>query len=113
MKRYTISEIVKHNKTVGGHYFDRDTLKHFGQRQRDFHVMHIGERVFIYAQSQYRGWSIAEYHPTTGQVRGLHTPGTFADWRAVREYLTYVYRDKDEPDEYLTLESIDCARRLT
>jgi len=76
MERITIAEIAAHNQRAGGHYFDRGTLKFFGQRRSDFRVRSIDGRVIVYSRV-HRGWniapehgvaSLAEYNPETGEV---------------------------------------------
>ena len=75
-KAPTIAEIAEHNARSGGHYFDRDTLRFFGQTRRDFRARMVGGRVIVYART-HRGWdlapdygvsSLAEYNPETGEV---------------------------------------------
>ena len=53
----------------GGHYFDRATLRFFGQRVSSFKVIHSGERVFIVAPSKHGGYSIREFIPTTAALK--------------------------------------------
>lgn len=67
-KKYTISEIAAHNKETGHFFFSRDTLKFFGQSKGMFKVLHLGERVFVYALANHGGYSIAEYNKHTGEV---------------------------------------------
>ena len=87
MKRYTIAEIAAANNRAGGHYFDRDTLKFFGQTRRMFRAIHKAARVFVYAahygQGKFSvGYSFAEFHPATGRLSpmGLTT-------RSMRQFL--------------------------
>jgi hypothetical protein len=72
MKRYTIAQIADHVTHSGGHYFDRDSMRFFGQRRKDFTVYHYADRIFTIAPSgdSWHGlfWSIAEYDPTTGSM---------------------------------------------
>lgn len=74
---YTIAHIAAHNQRSGGHYFDRSTLKFFGQRRSDFRVKTLDDgRIIVYARA-HRGWdikdhkpvSLAVYDPETGNVR--------------------------------------------
>jgi len=86
MKRYTIWEIkrIYQRKNPDGHYFDRDTLRFFGQILGDFRVKHIDKRVFIYCwkcNSVYNKWkspgtSLAEFFPESGTINGI-TPDEF------------------------------------
>lgn len=74
----TLGQIIAHNKKVGGHYFDADTLKFFGQEAADFKVRMIeGGRIILFAythrqdlnlQTNMRPSSLAEYNPETGEV---------------------------------------------
>lgn len=71
-KLWTLQDIVKANKAVGGHYFDAKTLGFFGQSLKDFTVHQAGERVFVFAVSHH-GWdadvcSLGEFNPSTGRV---------------------------------------------
>jgi hypothetical protein len=76
---YTIAHIADHNQRSGGHYFDRSTLKFFGQRRSDFRVKTLDDgRIVVYAHA-HRGWdikddkpaSLAVYDPATG---GVYSP---------------------------------------
>ena len=40
-KRFTIQEIKRINIESGGHFFDRDTMRGFGNTMKDFRVIHI------------------------------------------------------------------------
>ena len=73
---YTIAHIADHNQRSGRHYFDRSTLKFFGQRRSDFRVKTLDDgRIIVYAHA-HRGWdikatqpvSLAVYDPETGDV---------------------------------------------
>ena len=84
----TIAQIAAHNQRAGNHYFDRDTLKFFGQRRGDFRVRKIDGRVIVYCRV-HRGWNtapehgiatLAEYNPETGEVS---TPEDADDLRRV------------------------------
>lgn len=85
--RITISQIANHNKAAGGHYFRRETLKFFNQRQSDFRIYQTKGRIFVYAPSFWESWttgklekmgySIGEYNPETGDVSGVKLPGGF------------------------------------
>ena len=49
---YTIAHIADHNQRSGGHYFDRSTLKFFGQRRSDFRVKTLDDgRIITVVQS--------------------------------------------------------------
>ena len=85
----TIAEIARHNEQAGGHYFDRGTLRFFGQTRGDFKAKRIGGRVIVFAYA-HKGWdigfsgrpsSLAEYNETTGETR---TP---ADAQELKELL--------------------------
>lgn len=72
----TIAQIAAHNESAGGHYFDRATMRFFGQRRSDFRVRTLKDgRIVVFAYSN-RGWlfstgkptSLAVYDPKTGDV---------------------------------------------
>ena len=69
MKRYTISEIKRASAETSPHFFDRDTLRHFGQSMGSFKVRHVGGRVFIMAPISHDGRacgvSFREFIPAT------------------------------------------------
>lgn len=90
-KTPSIAEIAEHNSRTGGHYFDKDTLRFFGQRRGDFRARTLKDgRIIVYAYT-HRRWdnigfggkpsSLAEYNPTTGEIR---TP---TDDEAIKESL--------------------------
>ena len=73
----TIAEIARHNEQAGGHYFDRGTLRFFGQTRGDFKAKRIGGRVIVFAYA-HKGWnigfsgrpsSLAEFDEKTGNTR--------------------------------------------
>lgn len=75
----TIAEIAAHNKEVGMHYFDNDTLRFFGQHLSDFSVKRLKDgRIVVYAYA-HRGWdlgkdgivSLAIYDEETGHTHSL------------------------------------------
>lgn len=73
----TISEIAYKNAKAGGHYFDRDTLRFFGQRRSDFRRKRLADgRIVVYAYA-HRRWnigfagmpsSLAVFDETTGDI---------------------------------------------
>lgn len=71
----TIKAIAKHNKSIGHHYFDKETLAFFGQQLTDFKVREINGRIFIYAPSgdswDNEHWSIGEYDRDTGAILSI------------------------------------------
>lgn len=77
-KTPTVAEIAMHNAATGGHYFDKDTLRFFGQKRGDFRSRRLPDgRVIVFAYT-HRRWngldfggkpaSLAVYDPTTGDV---------------------------------------------
>lgn len=48
-KRFTISDIKFYTENNAPHFFDRKSLKFFGQTMGSFKVIHKDERVFIVA----------------------------------------------------------------
>lgn len=81
-RRPTIAEIARHNEQAGGHYFDRGTLRFFGQRRGDFRVRVLkgadGSRRIIVLAFTHAGWdcgfegrpsSLAEFDEKTGNTR--------------------------------------------
>lgn len=62
MRAPSISEIKARLEAAGSHYFDRGTLRFFGQRVRDFRARYLRDgRLVIYART-HRGWDIAPEH---------------------------------------------------
>jgi hypothetical protein len=67
-KDWTIAAIAQELMSAGNHYFDRETLRFFGQRRSDFRVYTGGDRIFMFASAS-RGWdspglsSFAEFVP--------------------------------------------------
>jgi hypothetical protein len=85
-RRWTVAEIARANEATGGTYFDRQTLKFFGQRRGDFSVYHSKTgRVFVFADAS-RGWnstglsSFAEFHPGTGRTSGVRHDDVWHNW---------------------------------
>ena len=75
-KRWTIAEIVKANKAAGFYYFDRSTMKYYGQTLKMFKVKQIGDDIFIYAKAKIYGSTqnhamFARFFPKSGQVRNI------------------------------------------
>ena len=70
--RLTIAQIASHNMHTGGHYFDCDTLRFFGQTRRSFSIYVYKGRTFVLDPSggtwPRKLWSVAEYDPTTGDM---------------------------------------------
>jgi hypothetical protein len=77
-KAPTIAAIAAHNEKAGGHYFDKGTLRFFGQRRADFHARTLKDgRIVVYAFT-HRRWdnvsfggkpsSLAVYDPKTGDM---------------------------------------------
>lgn len=54
--RQLLGDIVQRAKEAGSHYFDRDTLKFFGQRLSDFHAVKVGSREFVYGRQGKGFW---------------------------------------------------------
>ena len=83
-KKWTISEIAAVLQENGSHYFDRDTLRFFGQRRSDFRVYQGGGRVFMFSAA-HKGWdgpslsSFAEFLPETGRTASIENP-TGENW---------------------------------
>jgi hypothetical protein len=69
MKRYTLAEIRAANQAAGGHMFDRQTLKFFGETMRNYRVNHDGERVIVIRRGGKAGDGRFEFDPQTGDVR--------------------------------------------
>jgi len=61
MKTPTIYDI-KYLITNDSHYFDRSTMRFFGQTLKDFHVRKSPSgRIFIYAPTKHNNYSIREF----------------------------------------------------
>ena len=91
MKMWTIEEIKEVLQSNDHHYFDKDTLKAFGQKLSDFNVGCIDGRIFVYAKT-HSGWdfpapypngiySLAEFFP---EKKGTRQP---KDSRAIARLL--------------------------
>lgn len=72
----TIAEIAAKNAEAGLHYFNRETLRFFGQTLGDFRARRIAGRVIVYAFT-HKGWnigfagrpsSLAEFNEATGET---------------------------------------------
>ncbi len=85
----TIHDIKRANEAAGRYYFSRDTLKHFGQRVKDFKIRKAGGRVFVQAamshNGRYMGETFAEFDPQTGKMS--HPAGVDRTKQAVSEFL--------------------------
>lgn len=74
--KLTIADIAYHNESVGGHYFDRKTLKCFGQTRKGFSRKLLADgRIYLEASrwdgKRYMGLSQAIYDPATGRICSL------------------------------------------
>ena len=79
MKHWTISEIKTLIKSgCDNHFFDRDTLKFFGQTMRSFKVRHVNGRVFIYAHGKHGIITFREFMPQTKLLKSISV-NTMAD----------------------------------
>jgi len=65
MKTPTISDIAWMTSETSPHYFDRDTLKFFGQTMGSFKVRKSPKgKIFIFAPGKYGTWSFRQYVPS-------------------------------------------------
>ena len=64
-RRYTLSTIKHLNHSVGGHFFDRDTMKFFGDTMSSFKVVHEGSKVFIERKRTGKRW---QFNTTTYHI---------------------------------------------
>ena len=79
-----LRDVVKANRAAGGHFFDADTMKYNGQRQRDFRVKNIVtvsgvRRVFVWAirgQDRYRHDKSLIMYEFNHDTRGLKSVDT-------------------------------------
>lgn len=87
MKRYTISEIKRASAETSPHFFDRDTLRHFGQSMGSFKVRHVGGRVFIFAPVKYDGrqfsYTFREFIPETGELELIRVGNDWPDFKTL------------------------------
>jgi hypothetical protein len=86
-RRWTVADIAAANERAGGHYFDRATLRFFGQTRGSFRVYQGGGRVFVFSTA-HRRWdypglsSFAEFNAETGRIDGVeHPDGSFKNWK--------------------------------
>lgn len=72
--KWTIAAIrhVYEQKQHPCHFFDRSTMRFFGQTMSDFRVKHIGSRVFFYAPTKHGTMSVREFIPTTGALQPVN-----------------------------------------
>jgi hypothetical protein len=86
-----IAEIVEKNRNAGQHYFDRDTLKFFGQRISSFKVLTSPKgNIFIYAwsnppwsQTKLYKLSVAQFNVVNGHCE----PIKFSTVQELKEYV--------------------------
>ncbi len=61
----TISNLAKLNRTNGGHFFDRDTLKSRQEKLKDFKIVSQNERSLILERNDGARWN---FNVKTGRV---------------------------------------------
>lgn len=92
---------IKHlTAETSPHFFDRDTLKAFGQRMSDFRVTEVGGRIFIYCKSTNHplgfgrgnwGYTLREFVPSTNELETVpEFEGSGARLSDVRQFLASV-----------------------
>ena len=79
-RRLTISDIKYDTMANEPHFFDRKTMKFFGQTMRDFHVYKSPKgKIFILAKRKYGGYTMRQYVPGKkmgyGELRSVDVPG--------------------------------------
>lgn len=74
-KRFTISDIRQANMSAGHFFFSPDTMRHFGDRVKDWGVIHKADKVFIHHK---RTGQVREFFPISGFI-GLPLQGTTVD----------------------------------
>jgi hypothetical protein len=73
VKHYTMTDIRCHNKTVGHHWFDADTLRFFRGRVCDSTLAQGPGGVYFVSSEQFsassrRLYSVRRYDPATGHI---------------------------------------------
>lgn len=86
---------IKYNVQDKTHYFDRGTLKFFGQTLKDFHVRTSPTgRIFIYAPSRWNGklmgYSFAEYLPAGTLETPRTEEGGAAEHYTIEQVISYI-----------------------
>ena len=84
----SIADIARRLEAAGSHYFDRDTLRFFGQTRRDFRARYLKDgRLVVYART-HRGWdcgfegavsSLAVVDMVAGDTHGIFDKSDQAD----------------------------------
>lgn len=57
-KAWTVAAIARRNKAAGGHFFDRGTLKFFGETMSSYGVKAAGGKVFVVRKSDGKKWPV-------------------------------------------------------
>jgi len=79
MKRYTISDIKAIAEANGSQFFSRENMKFAGDTMKNFGVLHVGDKVFIFrkkALKKYVPLSTWEFDIVTGRLRSVLDPQT-------------------------------------
>lgn len=70
--KWTKAGIRAANERAGYYFFNRKTMRFFGQTMKDFKVINRKDgRVVVYAPLKYGGVTVGEFIPKTGNVRPL------------------------------------------
>ena len=62
----TLTEVKILNKQKGGHFFDRQTLKFFGETMKSFKVRNDGGKTFVIRKRDGKVWI---FNPTDGDIK--------------------------------------------
>jgi len=91
MRKPTISEIKQDTVRNSPYFFDRDSMKFFGQRMSDFHVEQSPKgKIFIWAKSKSDAhYTFRQYMPGKKQGYGdlKLVPGNQNTMQEIKEYI--------------------------
>lgn len=79
VKKWTLAEVKKANLAAGHFFFDRETLKAFGETMKNWAVSNVNGRVFVErikagrSDASFSGGAVGvkyEFYPETGRLSG-------------------------------------------
>lgn len=73
---WTLGQVVSANKDAGGHFFDRATLRGFGETLKSFTTKYEGDNVYVVRKHDGKKW---RFDPATGHI-GPSTGANPAAW---------------------------------
>ena len=69
MKRYTVADIKFWTQEKGSHFFDKETMKFFGEKMSNYTVSNKGGRVFLIRKGGNAGPAMWEFFPDTKELK--------------------------------------------